>query len=179
MRISRRSAAPMLAASAVVLALVAPAAEAGAQTSTPPGTLVTMTGDQPGEGYGWAASELADIDGDGAAEVITGNPFHTDAAGTFSGHTDVRSALTGDVIYRFIGRPGELHGYAIAAAGDVNGDRAADFIAGAPGPHSAVVTTRRLAGPTSTPERTAARYSRLTVKQPAISTVVRSAARAM
>ncbi|MGH8835023.1 MAG: hypothetical protein ACRDWG_08540 [Actinomycetes bacterium] len=131
MRTSRRSAVRIGAALAIAFALAAPAASA--QSSTPPGTFVTMTGDQPGEGYGWAASELADIDGDGAAEVITGNPFHTDAAGTFSGHTDVRSARTGDVIYTFIGQPGELHGYAIAAAGDVNGDRAADFIVGAPG----------------------------------------------
>ncbi|HEX2498687.1 MAG TPA: hypothetical protein VHO00_07785 [Actinomycetes bacterium] len=131
MRTSRRSAVRIGAALAIAFALAVPAASA--QSSTPPGTFVTMTGDQPGEGYGWAASELADIDGDGAAEVITGNPFHTDADGTFSGHTDVRSARTGDVIYTFIGQPGELHGYAIAAAGDVNGDRAADLIVGAPG----------------------------------------------
>lgn len=133
MRTSRRSAVRIGAALALAVPLVATADGAGAQSSTPPGTFVTMTGDQPGEGYGWAASELADIDGDRAAEVIIGNPFHVDAGGTFSGHTDVRSARTGDVIYTIIGQPGELHGYAIADAGDVNRDRVADFIVGAPG----------------------------------------------
>lgn len=131
MRTSRRSAVRIGAALAIAFALAAPAASA--QSSTPPGTFVTMTGDQPGEGYGWAASELADLDGDGATEVVIGNPFHTDAAGTFSGHTDVRSALTGEIIYTFIGQLGEYHGYAIADAGDVNGDGLHDIVVGAPG----------------------------------------------
>jgi hypothetical protein len=92
-----------------------------------------MTGDQPGEGYAWGISELADIDGDGAGEVIVGAPFHTDAGGTFAGHTDVRSARTGEIIYSYLGLPGELHGYAMADPGDVNGDGLHDIVVGAPG----------------------------------------------
>ena len=133
MRTSRRSAVRTGAVLVLAVALAAPAGGAGAQSSTPPGTFVTMHGDQLGEGYAWGISELADIDGDGAGEVISGAPFHTDAGGTFAGHTDVRSARTGDIIYSFFGQPGEFHGYAMADAGDVNGDRVHDIVIGAPG----------------------------------------------
>jgi len=133
MRTSRRSAVRIGAVLVLAVALAAPAGGAGAQSSTPPGTFVTMRGDQLGEGYAWGISELADIDGDGSGEVISGAPFHTDAGGTFAGHTDVRSARTGDIIYSFFGEPGEYHGYAMADAGDLNGDRVHDIVIGAPG----------------------------------------------
>lgn len=89
-------------------------------------------GDQVGERFGWAVSELADIDGDGAQEAIIGAPFHTEA-GVNVGHADVRSGRTGELIYRFEGAPEDRHGYAIADAGDVDGDGTADIIVGAPG----------------------------------------------
>lgn len=89
------------------------------------------SGDQSGERYGWAVSELADIDGDGVQEAIIGAPLHT-VDGQINGHTDVRSGRTGEVLYRFDGAPGDHHGYAMADARDVDGDGTHDVIAGAP-----------------------------------------------
>jgi hypothetical protein len=105
---------------------------ASAATSTVPSPLYTWTGDQSGESYGWAVSELRDVDGDGATDVVIGAPFHATAAGSNAGHVDVRSGRTGDVLHSYLGRPGELLGYAIADAGDVDGDGVHDVVIGAP-----------------------------------------------
>ena len=92
----------------------------------------TWTGDQPGEGYGWAVSALRDVDRDGAKDAIIGAPFHATAAGSNAGHVDVRSGRSGAVLHSYFGRPGELLGYAIADAGDVDGDGVHDVLIGAP-----------------------------------------------
>lgn len=93
----------------------------------------TWRGDRAGERFGFAVSELSDIDGDGAREAIIGAPFHQDAAGTAAGHTDVVSGRTGALLYRFEGAAEDRHGYAMADAGDVNADGVADVAVGATG----------------------------------------------
>ena len=127
----------MVTTGAVVLAtaIVAGGGEAAAGTSHPRDVSVVHTwhGDFAGERFGWAVSELTDIDGDHVREAVIGAPFHADAAGVVSGHTDVRSGKTGELIYRFEGRPEDRHGYAMADAGDVNGDGVHDIVVGATG----------------------------------------------
>ena len=127
----------MVTTGAVVLAtaIVAGGGEAAAGTSHPRDVSVVHTwhGDFAGERFGWAVSELTDIDGDHVREAVVGAPFHADAAGVVSGHTDVRSGKTGELIYRFEGRPEDRHGYAMADAGDVNGDGVHDIVVGATG----------------------------------------------
>ena len=91
------------------------------------------TGDQPGERFGWAVADLADIDGDGVRDAIISAPRHVNADGVVAGHTDVRSGRTGDLIHRFDGVAEDRHGFAIADAGDVDGDGTHDIVAGAPG----------------------------------------------
>jgi hypothetical protein len=94
----------------------------------------TWRGDQANERYGFAVSELSDIDGDGVREAIIGAPFHnTPAGGVAAGHTDVMSGRTGERLYRFEGEPEDRHGYAMADAGDVNRDGVADIAVGATG----------------------------------------------
>ena len=91
------------------------------QGTTPPNNCNTAC-------FGWAGSELGDVDRDGAGEVITSEPFTT------NGSTHVYSGRTGRPLYRFDGAvAGAAQGYAIADAGDVNGDHVTDILTTAPG----------------------------------------------
>lgn len=127
----RRNAARAAAVAAAMGAalLVAPTT---APASTSPRYLHSFHGDQTGELYGWAVSELADINGDGAREGIVGAPSHARPDGSLVGHVDVRSGRTGRLLFRFLGNAGDRLGYAIADAGDVNRDGVHDIVAGAP-----------------------------------------------
>ena len=118
--------------SAVPLMVLLGPPPGSAAPSTMPSPVHTWTGDQAGEGYGWAVSELRDVDGDGATDAIIGAPFHATAAGSNAGHVDVRSGRSGAVLHSYVGLPGELLGYAIADAGDVDGDGVHDVVIGAP-----------------------------------------------
>src|SRR6266542_2848821 len=51
---------------------------------------------------------------------------------TATGTTYVYSGASGRLIYQLDGTESELHGYAIADAGDVNGDGVSDILSGAP-----------------------------------------------
>jgi hypothetical protein len=82
-----------------------------------------------GVSYGWAVSGLEDIDGDGADDAITGDPF---VSGN-EGEVVVLSGADGSTLHTFSGDSGSLLGYALADAGDVDGDGVNDVIAGAPG----------------------------------------------
>ncbi|NUT36595.1 MAG: hypothetical protein HOV79_26370 [Hamadaea sp.] len=115
-------------AAAVTAAGLAVPAHAFAGTPT---AIHEWHGDQAGERFGFAVSQLADIDGDGVQEAIIGAARHQDAAGSVTGHADVRSGRTGALIYRFDGAPGDRMGYSVADAGDVDGDGVADIAVGA------------------------------------------------
>jgi hypothetical protein len=117
---------------AALLALVpigAQAAHASAPFVEPVTVLHTFRGHDQGAFFGWAVSELGDVDGDGAKEAIVGEPATTPAQ---RGRTWVFSGRTGRLLYRYTGRPNDLHGYAIADAGDTDGDGVSDILAGAP-----------------------------------------------
>lgn len=114
-------------------ALVTQAAGATGQFVEPVRVLYTIQGTTPPNNcntacFGWAGSELGDVDRDGAGEVITSEPF------TANGSTYVYSGRTGRPLYRFDGAvPGAQQGYAIADAGDTSGDRVPDILTTAPG----------------------------------------------
>jgi FG-GAP repeat protein len=84
-----------------------------------------------GSYFGWAVSELGDIDGDGVKDAIVGEPNNGADANT--GTTYVYSGRTGQLIYRFDGAPGDDLGFSMADAGDTNRDGVHDILVGAPG----------------------------------------------
>ena len=117
---------------AAVAGLAAVLAPGAAATETdgfvePVEVLHTLSGTNPGAAYGWAVSELGDVDGDTKTDLIVGEPF------TAAGTTWVYSGRTGDLLYRLDGAPGDQQGYAIADAGDTDGDGVPDVVSGAPG----------------------------------------------
>src|SRR3954452_161305 len=98
------------------LTLAAPAAaEANGFVEPDVKVLQTWHG-VPGGYFGWAVSELQDIDHDGVTDVISGEPYNG------GGFTWVYSGRTGKQLYSFPGAPGDLQGYAVADAGDTNRD---------------------------------------------------------
>jgi FG-GAP repeat/FG-GAP-like repeat len=113
--------------------VVTQAAGATGSFVEPTRVLYTIQGEVPPNNcstacFGWAGSELGDVDRDGAGEVITSEPF------TANGSTYVYSGATGRQLYRFDGAVANAQqGYAIADAGDVNGDRVPDILTAAPG----------------------------------------------
>jgi hypothetical protein len=113
---------------AAALALAAPAA-AHAGFKEPVKVLWQHTGDA-GRYYAWGVAPLADIDRDGADEVIAGEiglPGSDDP-----GWAWVQSGRTGKVLHRFAGKTGDQNGYAIVDAGDADRDGVHDVLSGAP-----------------------------------------------
>jgi hypothetical protein len=78
--------------------------------------------------YGWAVSELHDIDSDGVQDILTGSILLDKRAG----QANVYSGQTGDPIFTFPGEPGDLLSYSVADAGDTSGDGVTDILIGSP-----------------------------------------------
>lgn len=99
-----------------------------------PDAVALHTIDGEGGGFAWAVSELADIDGDGAGDLITGAPNLNTANGSRSGRLYVYSGATAVLLYAFDGPLANSNlGYSMADAGDVDGDGVHDIIGGAKG----------------------------------------------
>src|SRR4051794_41809550 len=68
---------------------------------------------QPNGYFGWAVSELDDIDPDGVTDIITSEPY----ANATAGAKWVVPGGAGRRLFRFDGAPGDHHGPALADAG--------------------------------------------------------------
>jgi hypothetical protein len=110
------------------LALFAPAAAAASDGFVEKVRVLHRWQGEPNGYFGWAVSELTDIDRDHATDVIISEPATADG-----GRTWVYSGRSGRLIYRLQGQPGDFQGNAIADAGDTNGDGVHDIISGAIG----------------------------------------------
>jgi hypothetical protein len=132
-RILARAAALSCAIASIALVSTAGAAGTFVQPVT---VLSTFSGPTQGQFayFGWAVSELRDIDGDHVDDVIIGE---VDGGSHLSGRVWVYSGSTGRLIYKLTGKAGDQNGFAVADAGDVDGDGVPDIISGAPGVGSA------------------------------------------
>jgi hypothetical protein len=110
------------------LALLAPAAAAADGGFVEKVRVLHRWQGEPNGYFGWAVSELTDIDRDHATDLIISEPATADG-----GRTWVYSGRSGRLIYRLPGQPGDFQGNAIADAGDTNGDGVHDIISGAIG----------------------------------------------
>jgi len=95
--------------------------------------LYQKDGAAAGDGLGYSVAGAGDVSGDGRADFIIG-AINADPGGrTNAGSAYVYSGLDGSLLYQMNGAAaGDLLGYSVAGAGDVNGDGRADFIIGAP-----------------------------------------------
>ncbi len=91
---------------------------------------LTLPGDAPGDQFGFALAGLGDVDGDGRADLAIGVPGG-DLGATDAGYVRIVSGRDGATLRTLVGvgLSTEL-GYAVAAAGDVDGDGVPDVIAG-------------------------------------------------
>ncbi|HKB17007.1 MAG TPA: integrin alpha, partial [Planctomycetota bacterium] len=96
--------------------------------------LFSFAGTDPDENLGWSVAGAGDLNGDGASEFLVGAPFASlGLLGTNGGRVSLHSGATGAALSVFDGNvDGERSGFALAVAGDVNGDGIPDAIAGSP-----------------------------------------------
>ena len=122
----------LIGAVALILASSTPATAIEAVPLEAVDTIHSLSVDG-GLGFGWAVSELTDIDGDGATDLIVSDHLINGEGAAF-----VFSGASGVLIHTLSAGPGFL-GYAIADAGDVDADGTHDVIAGQPGANAARV----------------------------------------
>ncbi|KQW82612.1 beta strand repeat-containing protein [Brevundimonas sp. Root1279] len=94
-------------------------------------TLYTFLGDAAGDFFGHSVAGAGDVNGDGFDDLLVG-AWVGDANGTDSGFARILSGADGTILRTFVGDSiSDRMGTAVASAGDVDGDGAADIIVGA------------------------------------------------
>jgi hypothetical protein len=89
-------------------------------------------GEAAGDQFGWIGRNAGDCDGDRVNDVLLSAPTKA-IGGAAAGRVYVYSGKSGELLFTHDGKPGDLLGWGIEGAGDVDGDGHADVIAGAPG----------------------------------------------
>jgi hypothetical protein len=93
--------------------------------------------------FGWSVADAGDLDRDGASDILVGAPYTTVGDVPVQGRVYTFSGRTGklhSVIDDPQPRPGEVFGWHVASAGDLNKDGIPEILVGAP--YKDVGTTR-------------------------------------
>ena len=94
--------------------------------------ILQKTGPSYPDGFGWAAAQVGDVNGDGRGDFVVG--INLDATtGNQAGAVRAYSGATGTALWIHFGAmPGDRLGFSVASVGDVNGDGRSDVALGAP-----------------------------------------------
>ncbi|HET6201944.1 MAG TPA: FG-GAP-like repeat-containing protein [Planctomycetota bacterium] len=112
----------------LAFSLLVPGASLRAQSQ-----LFLFTGSGPNAQCGRSVAAVGDVNGDGATDLLVGMPGASPFGLTLAGQAVLFSGATGLPIFTLIGVANlDQFGYAVAGAGDVNGDGVPDLIVGAP-----------------------------------------------
>jgi hypothetical protein len=95
--------------------------------------LYTLVSDEPGDGFGFVADAIGDLNGDGASEIAIG-ALRNNAGGPVAGKVFVYSGRDGALLNTLSGSPFDRLGHGVAGVGDVNRDGVPDYAASGPGP---------------------------------------------
>jgi hypothetical protein len=120
---------------AVVLVMALPGLATASGVFVEPDVVVLQTQvgtSSPDDSFGWAGAELGDLDGDGVGDYAVTAITDPDG-GFFAGKAYVYSGAHGSVLNTINGLEGELMGWSIDTAGDVDADGTPDYVIGAPG----------------------------------------------
>ncbi len=97
----------------------------------------TMRGESAGDRAGQAVANGGDVNGDGAADILVGAPFNNSTASNAGAayaviQADGESSLADAAVKMSGESSGDLAGWSLSDAGDVNGDGVGDVVVGAP-----------------------------------------------
>jgi hypothetical protein len=95
--------------------------------------LYTLTSDEPGDGFGFVADAIGDLNGDGASEIAIG-ALRNNAGGQLAGKVFVYSGRDGTLLHTVSGDAFDRLGHGVAGVGDANRDGVPDYAVTGPGP---------------------------------------------
>ena len=96
-------------------------------------SLLTVTGDKPGDQFGYSVGAAMSLDENDEAMFAVGAPQRGTSAGDSLGYVKIYSGLSGKAKVTALGAPGQTaFGSAIGFVSDVDGDGHADMIVAAP-----------------------------------------------
>jgi FG-GAP repeat len=94
--------------------------------------LYSVQAEAAGDFFGFMASAIGDLNGDGASEFIIG-AFRNGTGGAFAGRAYVYSGRNGALLNVVTGSTNNELGFSVAGVGDVNKDGVPDYAVGGPG----------------------------------------------